>query len=77
MGNCQSKFQRSARGSVASLYKSIPAEFRKTGGELGDKNGDSNDEFISIEAINWMINNASNRELRRRLEDLKQFLLES
>jgi len=72
MGNCLSKFQ----SELASLFNSIPAEFKKTRGELGDNNGDLNDEFISIGAINWMIDNASNRKLRRRLEDLKQILLE-
>ena len=72
MGNCLSKFQ----SELASLFNSIPAEFKKTRGELGDRNGDLNDKFISIRAIDWMINNASNIELRRLLEELKQILLE-
>ena len=57
---------------IQNLFRSVPARYKRTRRDLGDTGGNPNDVFLSMGAINWMLNNTSNRELRRRIRDLKR-----
>ena len=77
MGNVLSKLQNSDEIELTKLFDSVPAEYKKTRGELGNTDGDPYEVFIGIRGLNWMLNNTSNRYLRQRIRALKQALMES
>ena len=77
MGNVLSKLQNSDEIEIKMLFDSVPAEYKKTRGELGNTDGDPYEVFIGIRGLNWMLNNTSNRNLRQRIMTVKQALIET
>ena len=77
MGNVLSKLQNSDEIEIKKLFDSVPAEYKKTRGELGNTDGDPYEVFIGIRGLNWMLNNTSNRNLRQRIMTVKQALIET
>ena len=77
MGNVLSKFQSSDEIELKNLFDSVPAEYKKTRGELGNTERDPHEVFIGIRGLNWMLNNTSNRDLRQRIRAVKQALAET
>ena len=75
MGNVLSK--SSDEIEIKKLFDSVPAEYKKTRGELGNTDGDPYEVFIGIRGLNWMLNNTSNRNLRQRIMTVKQALIET
>ena len=75
MGNVLSK--SSDEIEIKKLFDSVPAEYKKTRGELGGTEGNLNELLIGIRGLNWMLNNTSNRYLRQRIRVIKQALMES
>ena len=77
MGNVLSKFQDSNEIELKNLFDSVPAEYKKTRGELDNTDGDPYEVFVDIRGLHWMVNNTSNRYLRQRIRAIiKQALIE-